>query len=155
MPAGTSLCAPQGHSAAWPHAPKTQSLPGLLGQSCFAKRNKAACGIRGMELLSLKAWAGAVWEGIVLPWVCTWAGFSPSPRSKGLMWSSDLVLCFGEHRSWVESFCSGSGKAISALMMLVPCPVSPGAGDCSFGWSLLVRGVRRKVGLVMASLDLT
>lgn len=78
------------------HVPETQTLPGLLGQPCFAKRNKAACGIRGMELLSLTARAGAVWEGIVLPWLCTWAGFGSTPRYKGLTWGSDLALCFAE-----------------------------------------------------------
>lgn len=36
-------------------------------------------------------------------------------------------------RSGVNSFYNGSGKGISARMMLVPCPVSPGAG-ASLSW---------------------
>lgn len=75
-----------------------------------------------MEVLSLKA--EAVWEGIVLPWVCTWAGFSPNTRSKGLMWSSDLVLCFAEpqerckiilQRFWEGNLCPNGAGALSSV----------------------------------------
>lgn len=109
--------------------PKTQTLPGLLGHFCFAKRNRAARGIRGMELLSLRAWAGAVWERIVLPWLCTWAGFSSGVRYKGSMWGSHLALCSAEPqdlgRIIQQWFCEGN-LCLNDAGALSPCHLEQG-----------------------------
>lgn len=79
--------------------PKTQTLPGLLGQLCLAKRNKAACGIPGMQLLALKARRG-----------CR-RGLSFPGRVPGQVPAPNLVLCFAEPRELqgivLQGFCEG------------------------------------------------
>lgn len=120
-------------------SPKHKPCQGCWDCSALPRETR---GIRGMELLSLRARAGAVWEGIVLPRVCTWARFSSSVMYKGVRWSSNLALCFAEPRelgrSILQWFCEGN-LCLNDAAALSPCHL--GRGNGSFGWSLLVRGV--------------
>lgn len=83
--------------------PQTQTLPGLLPREI-----KLLVGLEGWSSVGGDCPSLAVYLGRFQLQALSWA-----------------LLSLGSSR---ESFSNGSEKGISALVMLVPCPVSPGAG---------------------------
>lgn len=78
-------------------------------------------------------------------------GFVPGQVSAlGLRWSSNLALCPAEPqelgRIIPQWFCEGN-LCVNDTGALSQCHLEQ--GDGSFGWSPLLRGVRRKAGVLM------